>query len=312
MPTPEEGDEARPMPAPVVTVVVPLFGDHLGRQTVDIAGQAWLDQGVPCEVVVVTSAETAELAEDTTPDVRIVHCRAQAPGSLRNAGSFVARGQFLYLTDADVAPLGHAYLAHVLRLHRASAAVATAQPWLYRLRLDDHAPAEVRKVIGESQATSGTYCFALVVDGRLSPAGRDALVYDGDDLMVVPSPGPGDDSTANELRWRPVFHWGGMLLRRDAFDAVGGYCADYAGWGCEDDDLLVKLSSTGRVVRLWRSDPTLACLHFEHARPYDTPAFVDNQRLLERRRAAGPAAMIESDRRAFAQARGEWAPARSI
>src|SRR5437773_1051957 len=49
----------------------------------------------------------------------------------------------------------------------------------------------------------------------------ERYVWEDETLMVIP---PAGIPLANgELRWRPPFHWGGMLVRRDVFDAVGGY-----------------------------------------------------------------------------------------
>ena len=76
---------------------------------------------------------------------------------------------------------------------------------------------------------------------------------------------------------------------------VGGYCPHYAGWGCEDDDLLAKVALMTPVTVAWRADPALRCLHFEHHRPYATPAFAANQAILALRLATGPAAMIAAD-----------------
>jgi hypothetical protein len=89
------------------------------------------------------------------------------------------------------------------------------------------------------------------------------------------------------------------LLERTTFDAVGGYCTRYTGWGGEDDDIIAKLEGHFPVVRAWRVARRLTCLHFEHSRSHTSANIGANQEILAERRAAGAAAMIAEDRRAM-------------
>jgi hypothetical protein len=89
------------------------------------------------------------------------------------------------------------------------------------------------------------------------------------------------------------FHWGGALVEHGLFEAAGGYCDEYAGWGKEE-----RLT-----VRAWRVAAALACLHFEHPRPYTALDIEPNRQLLERRRALGAKEMIRLDTAATTRAR---------
>src|SRR6266545_3233171 len=137
-------------------------------------------------------------------------------------------------------------------------------------------------------------------DGRLAPVPGEVFRWDDDVLLVDPPPAAGYPGDSPQLRLRAPFHWGGTLVRRHLFDAVGGYYERYAGWGCEDDDLHAKLAGRAGVHRAWLVARTLKCVHFEHPRAYHGPALLANQALLRTRLAAGPDAMIEQDRRAAA------------
>src|SRR3954451_21976562 len=121
---------------PAVSIVVPLFGDHAGNRTLALAAATWLEQTVPCELVVAASGPPP----DGLPEherVRVVARNAAAPGRLRNAAARVSNADFLYLCDADVAPLGEDFLARLLELLRESGSTAVCQPWMYRL-VDGH------------------------------------------------------------------------------------------------------------------------------------------------------------------------------
>ncbi|GGU54890.1 hypothetical protein GCM10010211_19470 [Streptomyces albospinus] len=296
---------------PDVTVVIPLYGTHEGRDSLLAVTAAWLAQDVPCEVVVATAGDIpVTVAEDRDAHrrVRVVRADARlaAPGLLRNAGAAQARSPMLYLSDADIAPLGRDYLRRALRL--ATAGRAFAQPWMHRLlgglrEGGPHGPVDCRP--------TGTdpFCFVRAgSDGSLRQCDDERLLWEERSygtqryptpLVFPPAAGlaPG---THDDYQWRAPYHWGALLLARRTFLEVGGYCPRYFGWGREDDDLLVKAAARDRVVRGWRAEPSLACLHFEHPLPFsepsgESPEWKANDALYARRTAAGADAMIEED-----------------
>ena len=279
--------------AELVSVLVPLFGRHRGRDTLAAVGAAWARQDVPCEVVVAVTGDA--LPVPAPGSVRVVRADPDpaAPGVLRNIAAARATGDWLYLSDADVRPVGTDYLARALRL---AGTGALAQPWMYRLVGAGPAGFGAPERDDELRRLSGIRCCFLQVPAELGAVrvcDDEGFVYEDDTLMVVPPAAM--PVAADELRWRPPFHWGGMLVRRSVFDAVGGYFTGYAGWGCEDDDLLAKVGARTTVTVAWQADPSLRCAHFEHTRPYDNPGFAANRARLAQRLADGVEAMIEAD-----------------
>ncbi|GIJ51919.1 hypothetical protein Val02_88050 [Virgisporangium aliadipatigenens] len=275
-----------------VSVVIPLFGTHRGRETLPVVCASWLAQSVPCEVVVA-------VADGPVPalpaGVRVIPADVSpaAPGLLRNVAAARARGSWFYLADADVRPVGVDFLERAKRL---AGAGALAQPWMYRLLSDAlEVDDDALDVFGHEKR-----CLLLRdAAGRPVPHPDERFVYDGDDLMV---PLPEEVLRAappEQLRWRAAFHWGSMLLRREVFDAVGGYYDGYRGWGCEDDDLLAKVRAVTSVVTAWRAEPALRCLHFEHDGPYESAEFAANRAVLAGRIAAGVDSMIRADAAAW-------------
>ncbi|HEY8473297.1 MAG TPA: galactosyltransferase-related protein [Natronosporangium sp.] len=279
--------------APQVTVVLPVFGSHLAAQALPAVSRAWLRQDLPCEVVVAATRGTTIPPLGDDPRVRTIPADStmNAAGRLRNLAAAAARGRWLYLGDADIAPVGDDYLSRAVAL--ASDGVVM-QPWLYRLvnagelldvdRFESPGRGRICHVIGDAA-------------GRLTPIGKERFQWLGDGMMVVePPPGygwPGEDGRP----WRPPpFHWGGFLLERAVFEAIGGYHAGYAGWGCEDDDLIAKLVGSTNVIRAWRVARQLTCVHFEHSRDHTWRDHAANKPKLHQRLAAGVEAMIKEDR----------------
>jgi hypothetical protein len=285
----------RSRPVPEVSVIIPLYGEHVGNSRLPLVVRAWLDQRVPPAVVVVTAGEP-RLDRGVTglPGVRVVVAppTATAPGLLRNVGAASVTTPWLYLADADVAPLGGDYLTRVLDLAGGGAFVQPAMLWLV-------GPLPRRPVAGwqlrDEPAGDERICFVTAdARGALVRLPGERTMWENGAPMVLPPVGYEDARDAPEIDWRPMFHWGSVLLRRELFDAVGGYCTAYRGWGCEDDDLLVKLDGTTRVRHGWREEPGLRCVHFEHPRPYGDQ-FRANRELLRQRRRQGLAAMIAAD-----------------
>lgn len=291
-------------PAPIVrnmtevSVVIPLYGEHRGRVSIGKVAEAWLAQDVLCEVVLATAGD---VAPDDTGGARVVRAdpALRAPGLLRNAGAAAARGSVLYLSDSDVAPLGRDYLRRALA---GAGGGAWAQPWMHRLA----GPPARQAVDLTPRQAPGPYCFVTAeADGTLRPCPGEVITYQRmrhcGTVTDVPTTYPPPDlerEPTDRRTWRAPFHWGAILLERRVFEEVGGYCRRYYGWGCEDDDLYVKVASRVPVTLAWSDAGVtgVSCLHFEHPYPYTgTPERESNSALFERRTAAGAEAMIEQD-----------------
>jgi hypothetical protein len=285
------------MSEPLVSVVLPLFGNHRAVGTLPAISRAWLRQDVPCEVVVAVAEGTQlpDLGDAVrTGRLRIVPAErgTASPGPLRNLAVAQSRAPVLYLGDGDIAPLGGDFLDRALALLDDRAVI---QPWMYRMvnASDALAAPPFDRPAGDRacHVTAGP-------DGVLTAVGGERFSTINPDLTVVDSTTDGVSwQTPDGEPWRPVpFHWGGMLVRREAFDAVGRYSARYLGWGGEDDDLIAKLEGRFGVVRAWKAADGPACLHFEHPRAHTVAGGVeDNRAILKQRLAAGVDAMIQED-----------------
>jgi len=275
---------------PEISVLIPLFGAHSGWGALSAVCAGWLAQDVPCEVIVAVASERPPVVP-VNDRIRLIRCdpALASPGPLRNLAACEAAGDLLYLSDADVRPVGTDFLARAVVLAGES---VLAQPWQYRLA----GPAGPAHGQHWRELASQRCCFICgTADGLVTTCPGERYSWDGDNLLVAPPNDLIEGADPAELHWRSPFHWGGALVSQALFTAVGGYCTNYVGWGCEDDDLLVKLAQLTQVTIAWRADPALRCLHFEHQRPYGTTAFAANQATLAVRMAVGAAAMIEND-----------------
>jgi len=253
------------------------------------------------------------------------------PGALRNAAARLARGRFLYNSDLDVIPHSVTFLRDAISFANSRAAEHVCHPPMRRIPQDDVAPfrrmaardslpvalerlsldrpfiatllpGSHRTIVFRNDQAAGTMVRAseefdsVVLDGEESRGDERILVYLETDFVRY-------RSREEHRGWEPSFstqdiHCGGTLVARRAFEHIGGFSTEFAGWGCHDADLQMKLIATCPSTRFPKTHRFLV-LHLDHERGYFDPArWRENRRLLEQRRADLPK-VIRRDRSGY-------------
>ncbi|WP_374650947.1 glycosyltransferase family 2 protein [Dongia sp.] len=149
-----------------------------------------------------------------------------------NAAANIARGKFLLLLNSDVVPEGTGWLARLAApLQRSRKVAATGA----RLLFDDH-----------SLQHAGMR-FARDAGGHW----LNLHYYKG---------APREFAPALETRAVPAVTGAALLVRREAFLAVGGFTEDYIIGDYEDSDLCLKLRREGHEIYYC---PEAVLFHFE-------------------------------------------------
>ena len=261
---------------PQVSVVLPLYGSHHAVETISFVSEMWLQQDVPCEVVVASSIERAELGlrETAGRSLRVVYTKPglTSVAALRNLAACEARAPLLYLGDGDIAPLGRDFLRRALQLRGDGVLI---QPWMYRCGND----LEFKRACVSLDEGPDDVCFVTVDDrGRLSPIAGERFEWKNDVLWVYTPAADGGVGGMIKANRRAPYHWGAVLVERRLFDLVGGYCEEYIAYGAEDDDLLTKLEHRAAIIHAWRSGSRIALSSCrastgpDHARRQEEPA----------------------------------------
>ncbi|MGZ9828629.1 mycofactocin biosynthesis glycosyltransferase MftF [Tsukamurella ocularis] len=192
-----------------ITVVIPVRDDQAG---VDRLLRAV--RGLPVVVVDDGSAVPIRVPENRGPDgpaVRLLRLpENRGPAHARNRGAALAGTEFVAFLDADTVP--RPGWADVLRARFADPTVAVAAP----------------RVVGLADA----------------PWTRPVARYAGLHSSLDMGPRPGAARPGNPVAYVPS---AAMLVRRSAFDAVGGF--DGALRVAEDVDLCWRLADAGWTVR---------------------------------------------------------------
>lgn len=174
-----------------------------------------------------------------------------------------------------------------------------AHPRMYRL-----IPAGPPRLLPWRPPAAGYACYVTTdAEGVLTPVPGERLVWRGADRspLVIPPDSVREITQPPGQNAATIHHGGGVLLEKEVFEEVGGYCTGYTGWGCTDHDLLDKLANRRQIVKAWRAAPAMACLHFEHSHEYVGPGLHASRALLARRRAMGAEEMIRMDTQSVAR-----------
>lgn len=285
------------------TIIIPLYGNHESKNNIYYVTEKWLSQSFPCEVIIAIAGNVeVEVAGSSDPErnVKIVRLgeEEKSPARLRNVAAMHSRSQWLYLSDADIFPIGNRYLENAIDLARRG---IFCQPWMRRLIPNGkEIPSSIH---AGPQGTN--FCYSMLDEyGNLVKIDGEIISWKemqvGNKDMIIPTvvpPSAAQDIIGPKRRRQPSFHWGGALMKRNIFFDIGGYCERYFGWGGEDDDLLIKASRENRIIYGWKMAPTLLCGHFEHEYPYDgTSELQNNRTLLKKRVKMGAERMIAEDR----------------
>lgn len=287
-----------------VSVVVSVYDSYDRAAILKAVLDRWRTQSIAPEVILSEQTPGASRWEPLTRTlgIRLVTSRPDRSGDavrydigrVRNAGILAARGAFLYVTDADVYPLKDDYLERLL-----AAAVAAPNSVFYRPRMFRLLEAFIKAFLDftapiERPAEDG--CLCSFTDGRIELVPEERRDIEGWDYVCTPAElallqSETFDRRASEWIMKPDCHWGGTFLPRDGALRVGGFSEGYYGWAYEDEDFHTKLSALFRMAAIRDRE----VVHFEHPRPYNNNAFVENERRYLERVQAGALTMIEAD-----------------
>jgi glycosyltransferase involved in cell wall biosynthesis len=211
------------MSEPSLAVIVTTFErpQHLRRCLASIAAQDRLAGGF--ELVVCDDGSedgTARLVADFAAEVGfpvgfMTHPHdGFRPGRCRNDGVRSSAAPYLVFCDGDcVLPPGH------LAAHAASARQKTA-------------------LLGEP-------CY---LDGRQSSRITEDVIRSGNPLAIVPRSvrlRSAISAFRHRYRRRRKLYSGFFSLWREDFERINGFDEEFTGWGCEDDDLGLRLRRSG-------------------------------------------------------------------
>jgi len=224
-------------------------------------------------------------------------------GFYRNIALKYSEGEYLYFTDADIIIYNQNYLTFLKRISKENGDSIVVWPNMYRLDegveqfCEDFNTGKKLKLSFDYKHCmygykSGNFYKILELRAEFDGVPHVCKPLDYNNFKKMKS------KEFEELVWRPTIHWGGIFCRKDYFENIGGFSLEYFNWGCEDDDLIWKLSKMYNVIYLFKESPNLAVLHLEHPRKYWT-YYKENMRIFARRKHKGVNSAISDDRKKY-------------
>lgn len=222
-----------PVSEPTVTVVIPIYNrvnllDNVlaglaAQKTVSRFDVIVVDDGSEEDVSVIVDGWKGTLAISLVAQDR----KGRGAGRARNLGATKAVGDVLMFLDADCIPSPNYLEEHLDRHRRASNVVVTAS----RRHVDDQVSRDDVESFDELLRSTG-------VDdpSGIEPDDWRATVFRRS-----------RDLTIGSMGFRGVLS-GLMSIRRDRFDAVGGFDHRFDRWGGEDTELGWRLWNDGCVI----------------------------------------------------------------
>lgn len=292
----------------MVSVIIPYKHDgfyetRLGATLKSIENQEGCDD---LEIIVfeVGQGKSLELSDYDVKHFLLEHSSHFNPALPRNSGAKMAEGETLYFNDADIFLQNPTYLASLEKRLEENKGCFLTSPKLLRL---------CRREFDNFYSRLMTKGFKNFLDELKNPQPYLITLDNESELVVFEKEEGGEQEVhladkqdfneyinsgleGEEPRfWTLNVHRGGLMVRKDNFERVGGYCTGYKGWGCEDEDLIWKLNHFLKQLKIEES-----VLHLDHPRDYfDKRKWLRNKEFLESRKLRGFMKVVRGDRKAY-------------
>ena len=231
------------------------------------------------------------------------------PGLVRNLAAKNSSGNFIYNNDGDIIFGNPNYLNSLLQLIKKDEKLCLYQPAMRRIPLDNFVDFKnrferggIKKTIDDldlSQPYGATYKDNFI---KIRHFKKD---NDGDVEISVATEKDhrayhsGDNKGKEPFFYTLHIHAGGTMMARSQFEKIGGYCEDFAGWGCHDVDIQYKLKSLFNLQKIHKISD-LEILHLDHQRGYfANPRWEKNKSLLIKRQSMPIENITNSDRERY-------------
>lgn len=191
--------------------------------------------GRDAEVIVVNLGGNRDLLNSqiaASGDIKIVEKESEWFNKplAQNIGAQAARGDYLFFCDCDIFFDNTDFLDLYDRVRVSGKAFGTL--------------AGVRETDPNSRGGRNVTCFGYELNIRVANGASVRIVDNEEDIEIGTRQAPGL-----------------LLVKREDFDAVGGYNSALDGWGWEDQDMICRLSLHARLERVTHGE----VFHISHA-----------------------------------------------
>lgn len=285
-----------------ISVIIPLAG-KLHRERVKACVACLKKQNkINIEVIIVQPSNELNIEYINNDIIRVnvtpIYDKYPSIGRLRNEGVRHSSGKFLFLFDADILLDKDDYLYQLLELIESSNNQIFASPLRNRI-LD----------VKQNELIADILNYKSLED-VLEPIDKIDFAYlykgykqDIPEIEINSVRGYLHFALKSEIDksidkshsfqssvWKGNIWGGGLLVKREYFELVGGYCEKFVGWGPEDADLKRKLEYVAGIQLMFQDEKLkpFKVFHLEHDIPHRTEITLEQNKALREKRATIP------------------------
>jgi glycosyltransferase involved in cell wall biosynthesis len=292
-----------------ISVIVPFYGTSYSRRLELVAESVLSQKNIDVDFVIAGLDKATRISclsdllkypRENMPDI-------VRTGTVINNGLKLARGEFTYVSDADVLLQNQNYLERLVQEHLAFGA-SLKRPPMRRLLLEDFEwfYSQVSSASLEKAITSLDKSQEYIV----KPKGSERLMRvfpkfeNGRQKIFIASESDFQEYISSEenkgsepLYFNQDRHCGTVFTRTEYLIKVGGYHEGFISWGIWDADVQWKLENlTGMGLIPYNED--FAVIHLDHEKSHFSKSRWKHDRELQKiRRDKGANACIVEDKK---------------
>jgi len=289
-------------PKKTISIAIPFYGIFNKDRICLVLDSMTLQKNVSLEIIVVEQSEAPSLAKEKLPSLaKYIHIPVSdkegeffRPGLVRNTAIKNCTNPVVYNSDGDIIFQNPYFLEESLELLKGLKGSILLRPPMRRLPLEcfeEFREKSNKDGIGVALeeldrskpyiATTDSNKVAMKIF-RKYESGRDKVFLytqrDYDEYQKSSAKGYEPFYSTLET------HAGGTLMLKSQFEKVGGFCLQFAGWGCQDADLQWKLKESFGFLQ-FPNEARFEVLHLDHPRTYfSRERWMENRSIQQSRR----------------------------
>ena len=296
---------------PSVSVIIPFYGEAQLKQLNLVSKSILSQEGVDVEFIVAglkTAIRINDLSDLSKCQNGIVP-EIVRMGAIINNGLRLAKGSFIYITDADVLFLNKQYLKFLVQEYL-TAEVPLKRPPMRRLFLQDFDwfyPTVFSKGLKEAiKLLDTSQEFVVKPLGTKKPMKVFSKFIDGINHLFIASESDFQEyiSDENNKGSEPRYfnqdrHCGAIFASAKDIMDIGGYHEGFISWGVWDFDAQWKLENQ-KGIKLIPYTKYFEVIHLDHDKTYFSKSkWEDDKKLQEIRKKIGFKECINEDKKIF-------------
>ncbi|NCN98906.1 hypothetical protein COY00_03090 [Candidatus Pacearchaeota archaeon CG_4_10_14_0_2_um_filter_35_33] len=294
-----------------VSVIVPFYGTSQIQRLELVAKSILSQEGVNVDFVVAGLDNTPRISHISD---LLKHPRESIPNIVRTGGIInnrlrLAKGEFIYVTDADVLLPNQHYLERLVQESVANE-VSLKRPPMRRLLIQDfdwfYSEVSLKGLENSVASLDNSQEYIVKPRETEKPTRIFPKFESGRQKVFIASESDFQKYVSDERNrgLEPQYfnqdrHCGAVFATKDSIERIGGYHERFISWGVWDADIQWKLENqTGMKLIPNREEFTV--IHLDHEKGYfSKPKWEHDKKLQEKRRALGFEKCVEKDKRAY-------------